>query len=95
MLFRSLNVALFGFTAKDWRLNNPTAKGNIRDNATPEQLLVLSNLQSLNARLLKWQIQREKRVQILNETAIEEMEILVRTNRLKTLPKSNTDLLND
>lgn len=88
-----LNVALFGFTAKDWRQQNPAAKGNIRDNATPEQLLVLSNLQSLNARLLKWQIARDKRVQILNETAIEEMEILLKNNRLKMLPESKNNLL--
>lgn len=80
-----LNVALFGSTAKDWRLNNPAAKGNIRDHATPEQLLVLSNLQSLNARLLKWKIPNDKRLQILNETAIEEMEILLRSNKLKNL----------
>jgi KilA-N domain len=90
-----LNVALFGLTAKDWRQQNPTAKGNIRDNATPEQLLVLSNLQSLNARLLKWQIQREKRIQILNETAIEEMEILLKNNSLKALPKNDTNQLLD
>jgi KilA-N domain len=89
-----LNVALFGSTAKNWRLNNPTAKGNIRDNATPEQLLVLSNLQSLNARLLKWKIPHDKRLQILNETAIEEMEILVRSNRLKDLSKLTKKLPN-
>src|SRR5690606_36542147 len=43
-----LNVALFGITAKDWRENNPNEKGNIRDFATLEQLVVLSNLESIN-----------------------------------------------
>ncbi len=47
-----LNVALFGITAKDWRENNPTEKGNIRDVASLEQLVVLSNLKSINALLI-------------------------------------------
>ena len=81
-----LNAALFGMSAREWRLNNPAAKGNIRDSASPEQLLVLSNIQSLNARLLKWKIPAEKRLQILNETAIEEMEILVGNASLRHLP---------
>src|SRR5690606_339953 len=48
-----LNVALFGITAKDWRENNPNEKGNIRDFATLEQLVVLSNLESINALLIQ------------------------------------------
>lgn len=46
-----LNVALFGFTAKEWRESNPDKKGNVRDHATLEQLVVLSNLESINALL--------------------------------------------
>ncbi len=80
-----LNLALFGMTAKDWRLQNPDAKGNIRDHATHEQLLVLSNLQSLNGRLLKWGCDKTQRLQILNETAIEEMEVLLSNPSLKEL----------
>lgn len=82
-----LNMALFGMTAKEWRLQNPEAKGNIRDNATAEQLLVLSNLQSLNAKLMKWDCDQEQRLQILNEAAIEEMQILVSSTSLKQLPE--------
>ncbi|MBK8566544.1 MAG: KilA-N domain-containing protein [Saprospiraceae bacterium] len=83
-----LNLALFGMTAKDWRLQNPDAKGNIRDHATHEQLLVLSNLQSLNGRLLKWGCDKEQRLQILNETAIEEMQVLLNNPSLKELGDS-------
>ena len=82
-----LNMALFGMTAKEWRQQNPEAKGNIRDNATAEQLLVLSNLQSLNAKLMKWDCDQEQRLQILNEAAIEEMQILVSSTSLKQLPE--------
>ncbi|MCB9053664.1 MAG: KilA-N domain-containing protein [Lewinellaceae bacterium] len=82
-----LNMALFGITAKEWRQQNPEAKGNIRDNATAEQLLVLSNLQSLNAKLMKWDCDQEQRLQILNEAAIEEMQILVSSTSLKQLPE--------
>lgn len=48
-----LNVALFGITAKQWREANPTAKGNIRDEATIEQLVILSNLEGINAVLIQ------------------------------------------
>ena len=82
-----LNLSLFGLTAKQWRLANPEKKGNMRDHATPEQLLVLSNLQSLNARLMKWGCDAEQRLQILNETAIEEMEILISYPTLRQLPE--------
>ena len=89
-----LNVALFGMTAKAWRLQNPEAKGNLRDNASPEQLLVLSNLQSLHARLLKWGCEQDQRLQILNETAIEEMQILLSSSALKSLPSEPRQLEN-
>jgi hypothetical protein len=82
-----LNMALFGMTAKEWRQQNPDKKGNIRDNATAEQLLVLSNLQSLNAKLMKWDCDQEQRLQILNEAAIEEMQILLSSTSLKALPE--------
>ncbi len=73
-------------TAREWRLQNPEAKGNIRDYAGAEQLLVLSNLQSLNAKLMKWGCDTEQRLQILNDTAIEEMSILLSSSSLKQLP---------
>ncbi len=80
-----LNVALFGLTAKEWRQQNPKLKGNMRDYATAEQLLVLSNLQSLSAKLLKWGCDEQQRLQILNESAIEEMNILLTGTSISTL----------
>lgn len=82
-----LNLALFGLTAKEWQSQNPEARGNMRDHASPEQLLVLSNMQSLNAKLLKWGCDKAQRVQILNETAREELEILLANPSLGKLPK--------
>lgn len=84
-----LNVALFGMTAKQWKQQNPNKKGNMRDHATAEQLLVLSNIQSLNAKLMKWDCDQEQRLQILNESAIEEMQILLGNVSLKELGNSN------
>ncbi len=82
-----INLALFGHTAKQWKKENPIEKGNMRDHASPEQLLVLSNLQSLNAKLLKWGCDKEQRLQILNESAIEEMSVLVSVASMKKLKK--------
>ena len=65
-----LNVALFGKTAKEWREENSSSKGNIRDSATIEQLVVLSNLESLNAVLISQNISQSERLVNLNETAI-------------------------
>jgi len=82
-----INLALFGKTAKEWKKENIEAKGNMRDAASPEQLLVLSNLQSLNAKLLKWGCDKEQRLQILNESAIEEMSVLISVASMKKLKK--------
>ena len=87
-----LNIALFGMTAKEWKLANPSKKGNIRDDASAEQLLVLSNLQSLNARLLKWNIEKEQRIKILHETASEELSILLSNTSIKNLPNTKEKL---
>jgi hypothetical protein len=80
-------VALFGMPAKQWKIQNPELKGNMRDNATTEQLLVLSNLQSLNAKLMEWGSDAEQRLDILNKTAIDQMGILTMGSTLKQLPK--------
>ncbi|MDP3683756.1 MAG: KilA-N domain-containing protein, partial [Ignavibacteria bacterium] len=61
-----LNVALFGKTAQQWRLQNPTEVGNIRDTATLEQLVVLSNLESLNALLIEQGKKQPERLMQLN-----------------------------
>ena len=63
-----LNVALFGMTAKDWRDKNPKAEGNIRDAASIEQLVVLSNMESINAVLIHQGLKQSERLQQLNTT---------------------------
>lgn len=84
-----LNVALFGMTAREWRQKNPEAPGNLRDSATTEQLLVLSNLESLNAKLIEWDTDQDQRLEILNKTAIEQMEILIRRGTGGQLPSDD------
>ena len=81
-----LNVALFGITAKQWREVNPTAKGNIRDEATIEQLVVLSNVESINAVLIQQGLEQPERLKQLNQIAIHQMKSLLqnrKVNRLK------------
>lgn len=68
-----LNLALFGVTAREWRAQNPNAKGNIRDHATTEQLLVLANLEAINAELIHQGLSQDERVVRLNEAAITQM----------------------
>lgn len=71
-----LNVALFGKTAKEWREQNVQKKGNIRDYATVNELICLSNLESLNAVLIEDGIPQKERLIKLNEIAIHQMVIL-------------------
>ena len=73
-----LNVALFGLTAKEWSEQNPKLEGNMRDYATAEQLLVMANLESLNAQLIKQNIAFQERLINLNEVAIEQLELLLK-----------------
>ncbi|MEK7254486.1 MAG: KilA-N domain-containing protein [Bacteroidota bacterium] len=82
-----LNVAVFGMTARQWREQHPDATGNLRDQAKVEELVVLANLESLNAKLLEWDCDQEMRVDILNETARKELEILKSNKALKALKK--------
>jgi hypothetical protein len=72
-----LNIALFGITARNWKLANPDAKGNMRDNATAEQLLVLANLENLNAEFIKQNLHADDRLKRLNDIAIYQMELLM------------------
>lgn len=74
-----LNLALFGFTAKEWREKNPVLEGNIRDYADVSQLVCLSNLENLNALFIKEGIDKAKRLEKLNSIAIEQMTILTET----------------
>ena len=80
-----LNVALFGKTAKEWRNENPNAKGNVRDEATIEQLVVLSNLESINAVLINQELSPPERITRLNEIAITQMKSLVNNSQIKKL----------
>ena len=82
-----LNVALFGMTAKEWRENNPDQPGNIRDQATIEQLVVLSNLESINAMLIDQGFLQGERLQQLNETGRNQMTSLVNIKTIKNMLK--------
>jgi hypothetical protein len=80
-----LNMALFGLTAKQWRDKNPDTQGNIRDAATIEQLVVLSNLESINAVLIHQGLSQPERLAQLNQIAITQMKSLVNNKNLKQL----------
>lgn len=83
-----LNVALFGITAKTWRDNNPSKKGNIRDFATLEQLVVLSNMESINALLIEQELSQSKRLIELNKVAITQMKSLLGNSEIKKLKQN-------
>jgi hypothetical protein len=78
-----LNMAMFGITARQWRDANPNAIGNIRDTATLEQLVVLSNLESINAVLIHQGLDQPDRLLQLNKVAISQMNSLVGNKSLK------------
>jgi hypothetical protein len=80
-----LNLALFGQTALTWKTGHPDQKGNMRDYATLEQLVVLSNLESFNAELIKTGMSAEERLRKLNSTAIEQMQVLIKNKSLDRL----------
>ena len=74
-----LNVALFGQTAKQWRDDNPALEGNMRDYASIEQLLVLANIEGMNAELIHMGLTQGDRLKRLNEIAIRQMKTLMVT----------------
>ena len=78
-----LNMALFGMTAKEWRDNNPELQGNIRDYATIEQLVVLSNLESINAMLVHQGIIPSERLRQLNNMAIIQLKSLFAIGKIQ------------
>lgn len=80
-----LNVALFGMTAAQWREANPKAAGNMRDAATLEQLIVLSNMESINAVLIHQCIAPPERLKQLNAIAITQMRSLISLESVKQL----------
>lgn len=80
-----LNVVLFGKTAKQWRDENPKAKGNIRDYASIHHLLVLANMESYNAVLIQQGKTQEERMKLLHELAVQQITTLDKIN-LEGLP---------
>ncbi|MBO7626371.1 MAG: KilA-N domain-containing protein [Paludibacteraceae bacterium] len=80
-----LNVAMFGMTAKMWRDQNPTLKGNIRDYANINQLICLSNMENLNAVFIEKGMTQSERLIELNKIAIHQMKILERVDDRKLL----------
>ena len=80
-----LNVALFGHTARQWRDANPKLDGNVRDYAGVEQLLVLANMEGMNAEFIHMGLPQGERLKRLNQIAIRQMQVLTAAN-LKALP---------
>ncbi len=84
-----LNKAVFGLTTKEWKRNNPAANGNIRDNASVIDLLIISNLQVLDASLIQWDSDFQQRIEILTEKAGEQRAILEKSKAMGQLSISN------
>ena len=84
-----LNVALFGMTAVQWRMRNPDKEGNMRDYATLEQLVVLSNMESLNAVFIRQGLSPAERLHQLNQIAITQMRSLIDNNEMKRLTEGD------
>lgn len=84
-----LNVALFGMTAKEWRDNNPdlAESGNIRDYASLLQLIILNNLENINAELIKTGLSQAERLVKLNKTAKTQLQILFKSKSLREVAK--------
>ncbi len=80
-----LNVALFGRSAKEWRGANPTLDGNMRDHATVEQLLVLANIEAMNAEFIHMGLAQGDRLRRLNAIAIRQMQVLIKAPSAKQL----------
>ena len=80
-----LNVALFGMTAKQWRDENPGLKGNMRDYATINELICLSNMENINAVLINENISQKERLLKLNKIAIQQMSVLNEVESRKLL----------
>lgn len=84
-----LNVALFGQTAREWRDANPDLDGNMRDHATVEQLLVLANIEGMNAELIHMELSQGERLRRLNQIAIRQMQVLTAAPGTRQLKDQN------
>ena len=80
-----LNIAMFGMTARQWREQNPDKKGNIRDYASINELICLSNMENLNAVFINDGMPQSERLMKLNQIAIQQMKILEDTGGRKLL----------
>ncbi|MCL2028325.1 MAG: KilA-N domain-containing protein, partial [Bacteroidales bacterium] len=80
-----LNVALFGITAKQWRCENSDKEGNMRDYASINELICLSNMENLNAVFINEGLPQRERLIKLNQTAIQQMQILLGVENRKLL----------
>ena len=80
-----LNVALFGLTSEQWKNNNPRFDGNMLDHATLEQLVVLSNMESINGLLIQQNISASERILQLNQVAISQIKSLLTAKGIKIL----------
>lgn len=85
-----LNTALFGQTAKQWRQSHSKSPWNVRDEATIEQLIVLANIESMNAEYIKLQMPQAQRLQLLNQTAITQMRSLVGMKVVERFPQEKS-----
>ena len=85
-----LNVALFGITAKEWRQAHSDSKGNIRDEASLQQLIVLANLESINAELIRQGVPQSERLLRLNASAKQMMQSLTNDHRIETFKEYGT-----
>ncbi len=89
-----LNVALFGMTSKEWKDKNPELDGNMRDYANILQLVILSNLENLNADMIEQGLEQSKRLERLNAIAKKQYEALKESNNIKKIENlDNTQIL--
>jgi hypothetical protein len=86
-----LNVALFGQTAKEWRDANPNQEGNMREYATIEQLLVLANIEAINAEFIRMGVSQSERLNKLNEIAIMQLKSLTAHSSIRKLSNGNDE----
>lgn len=87
-----LNVALFGMTAKEWKDKNPNLDGNMRDYANILQLVILVNLENLNAEMINQGIPQNKRLERLNQIAKKQFDILQHTSGIKKIESLDNNI---
>lgn len=80
-----LNVVVFGDTAKGWKSRNPTLKGNMRDHATIEELILLLNMEVLNATMIHWEWSQEMRIEVLQKESKRQMPTILKSAAMKRI----------